>query len=75
MALGLVIDFWTETLHLLRVIEEVVALFFFDRRACRLLRVEIDRGSQPLYPIFDETLGLLYVAGKVRARDRNASKA
>lgn len=31
----------------------------------RLLRVEIDRGSQPLYPIFDETLGMLYVAGKV----------
>ncbi|CDJ39773.1 Coronin, related [Eimeria tenella] len=29
-----------------------------------LLRVEIDRGSQPLYPIFDETLGMLYVAGK-----------
>ncbi|KAL8449819.1 hypothetical protein Emed_002782 [Eimeria media] len=29
-----------------------------------LLRVEVDRGSQPLYPIFDETLGLLYVAGK-----------
>lgn len=31
----------------------------------RLLRLEIDRGSQPLYPIFDETLGMLYVAGKV----------
>ncbi|CDJ49705.1 Coronin, related [Eimeria brunetti] len=30
----------------------------------RLVRVEIDRGSQPLYPIFDETLGMLYVAGK-----------
>ncbi|KAL8271949.1 hypothetical protein Esti_004073 [Eimeria stiedai] len=29
-----------------------------------LLRVEVDRGSQPLYPLFDETLGLLYVAGK-----------
>ncbi|KAL8440011.1 hypothetical protein Efla_004927 [Eimeria flavescens] len=29
-----------------------------------LLRVEVDRGSQPLYPIYDETLGLLYVAGK-----------
>ncbi|KAL8431146.1 hypothetical protein ACSSS7_005464 [Eimeria intestinalis] len=29
-----------------------------------LLHVEVDRGSQPLYPIFDETLGLLYVAGK-----------
>ncbi|CDJ28365.1 Coronin, related [Eimeria mitis] len=29
-----------------------------------LVRVEIDRGSQPLYPIFDETLGMLYVAGK-----------
>ncbi|CDJ56545.1 hypothetical protein, conserved [Eimeria maxima] len=29
-----------------------------------LLRLEIDRGSQPLYPIFDETLGMLYVAGK-----------
>ncbi|CDI77256.1 hypothetical protein, conserved [Eimeria acervulina] len=29
-----------------------------------LIRVEIDRGSQPLYPIFDETLGMLYVAGK-----------
>ena len=27
--------------------------------------MEIDRGSQPLYPIFDETLGMLYVAGKV----------
>ncbi|CDI87082.1 Coronin, related [Eimeria praecox] len=32
-----------------------------------LLRVEIDRGSQPLYPIFDETLGMVYVAGKKRA--------
>lgn len=29
-----------------------------------LVRIEIDRGSQPLYPVFDETLGMLYVAGK-----------